>query len=72
LIDGVEKHLKEFGRRVLEGAIEIAPYRKSKEVACARCEFASVCRFDPWQQPYRSLAAPPKASKPKKGKAESK
>ncbi len=62
LVNEVENHLRTFGRRILAGAIEIAPYRKGKEVACHYCEFGSICRFDPWTQPYRSLSAPPKAA----------
>ncbi len=60
LVNDVETHLRQFGRRILEGAIEIAPYRKGKEVACTQCEFSSICRFDAWTQPYRVLAAPPR------------
>ncbi len=66
LVADVEKHLRDFGRQVLSGAIQIAPYQKGQEVACDRCEFQSVCRFDPWTQPYRPLKAPPKPPKPEK------
>ena len=46
----------EFARRkaaqtaeaVRTGRAETAPYRKSKrDTACARCDYASVCGFDP-------------------------
>ncbi len=63
LIDGVENHLREFGRRILDGAVEIAPYRKGSETACDYCEFHAVCRFDSWTEPFRKLEPPPKKLK---------
>jgi ATP-dependent helicase/nuclease subunit B len=66
LIDDVEKHLRDFGRRILDGAVEIAPYRKGSETACDYCEFHPVCRFDSWTEPFRKLQPPPKKPKPEK------
>jgi ATP-dependent helicase/nuclease subunit B len=63
LIDDVEKHLKKLGNRVLDGVVEIRPYRKGEETACDWCEFHAVCRFDSWTEQFRPLAPPPKAPK---------
>ena len=60
LVQDVEQHLKNFGNQILNGVIDIAPYRKGTEVACDRCEFQGICRFDSWTQPYRTLSPPPK------------
>ena len=60
LIDDVENHLKKFGHRVLDGVVDIAPYRKGQETACSRCDFQALCRFDPWVEPFRSLKPLPK------------
>ena len=68
LIADVERHLKEFGNRILDGVIDIAPYRKGQETACGRCEFQAVCRFDPWVEPFRSLKPLPKKTPAKKAK----
>lgn len=53
--------MRELGRRVLAGDVSIDPYRKGRVTACARCDFASVCRFDSWEQRFRELSAPRKA-----------
>jgi ATP-dependent helicase/nuclease subunit B len=66
LIDDVEKHLREFGRRILDGAVEIAPFRKGSETACDYCEFHAVCRFDSWTEPFRKILPPPRKPKAEK------
>jgi ATP-dependent helicase/nuclease subunit B len=63
LIADVEGHLRRFGNEILNGAVAVAPYRKGNETSCDRCEFASVCRFDSWTEPFRKLASPPKPEK---------
>jgi ATP-dependent helicase/nuclease subunit B len=60
LVDQVEQHLKNFGNRILNGVVEIAPYRKGQETACDRCEFLGVCRFDSWTERFRPLEPLPK------------
>lgn len=37
----------QFGRQILAGQIEVAPYRIGNERACYHCPFGSVCQFDP-------------------------
>jgi ATP-dependent helicase/nuclease subunit B len=63
LITDVEEHLRRFGNEILDGVVKIAPYRKGHETACDRCDFSSVCRFDAWTEPYRSLTSIPKVAK---------
>ncbi len=66
LIAGIESHLREFGNRILDGAVEVAPFRKSGETACDHCEFGSICRFDSWTESFRRLKPVPKKEKPGK------
>ncbi len=43
----VTKKIKEYGRRILDGDIEINPYEMGQRSACTYCSFHSICRFDP-------------------------
>jgi ATP-dependent helicase/nuclease subunit B len=56
----VESHLRDYGRRIFAGEAGCAPYRIGQHTACEYCDFQSVCRFDPWTQPFRVLAKPGK------------
>lgn len=47
--------LCEFGDRILNGEIAIEPFLHGNETPCDRCDFASVCRIDPWTHPWRKL-----------------
>jgi len=51
-------NLKRLGTEIYSGAIAPAPFRKGSETACDFCDYASVCRFDPWTQPFRVLKPP--------------
>lgn len=42
----VRKCLKECCERMLDGNIEIKPFKKGKDIACRFCSYASVCQFD--------------------------
>lgn len=63
LLDGVRAKLVEFGDAIFAGQFPVAPYRKGGETACDWCKFKSICRFDPWTQPYRALKQPEKSAK---------
>lgn len=52
------QNLKRFGTEIYSGKIAPAPFRKAGETACDFCDYASICRFDPWTQPFRSLKNP--------------
>jgi ATP-dependent helicase/DNAse subunit B len=56
-----EAFLRLHAEAIFGGEVGVKPFRTSRETACEHCEFRSICRFDPWSQPYRFLAPPPKA-----------
>ena len=47
--------LKEFGQRIFNGDLSISPYQQGQQTPCQKCDYASVCRIDPWTQPWRQL-----------------
>jgi len=57
LIGETDKLLRDFGLAIYEGDVSINPFRYKNEIACSRCDYAAVCRFDAWTQPYRVLRA---------------
>ena len=56
LLDGVEARLIAMGRRIFAGDAAVDPYRKGTATACDYCDYASLCRIDPWTHAYRRLA----------------
>jgi ATP-dependent helicase/nuclease subunit B len=58
LLDKVEGHLRDYGRRIFAGETQAAPFRRNAETACDHCDYRSICRFDPWTEPYRVLRPP--------------
>lgn len=59
LLDRAVENLRRFGREIYSGTIAPAPFRKGSETACQFCDYAAICRFDSWTQPFRSLSKPP-------------
>ncbi|MFM2293767.1 MAG: ATP-dependent helicase/deoxyribonuclease subunit [Verrucomicrobiota bacterium] len=57
LLDDAVANLKQFGTEIFAGKISVTPFRKGSETACDFCDYASVCRFDAWTQPFRILKA---------------
>lgn len=55
LLDSVEANLREMGELVYSGRTEVAPYKKGKTLACEQCDYAAICRVDPWTHQYRIL-----------------
>lgn len=47
--------LKAFGQRIFNGDLSIAPYQQGQQTPCQKCDYASVCRMDPWTQQWRRL-----------------
>jgi ATP-dependent helicase/nuclease subunit B len=43
----VKKLLKDIAGEMLQGKVEIKPYKKLRETSCRYCKFLSVCQFDP-------------------------
>ncbi|MCW5554586.1 MAG: PD-(D/E)XK nuclease family protein [Verrucomicrobiae bacterium] len=60
LLNRTVENLRRFGREIFSGRLSPEPFRKGTETACDWCEYAAICRFDPWTQPFRALPAPPK------------
>ena len=46
LSDFVQKKLKTLGRNILEGEIQVKPYKRKKKSACDYCVYADLCGFD--------------------------
>ncbi len=65
LLERAVENLRRFGNEIYSGIVAPAPYRKGNEVACDFCEYAAICRFDPWTQPFRTLSPAPKNDPPK-------
>lgn len=42
----VNKKVREFGRRILDGDISINPYEAGQRSSCTYCSFRSVCGYD--------------------------
>lgn len=55
LLDSVEAHLKQMGRRIYEGVAEVSPFRNGATVACDQCAYQAICRIEPRTHPYRAL-----------------
>jgi len=55
-----EAFLRQHADAIFAGELGVKPFRTSRETACERCDYRSICRFDPWSQPYRFLTPPPK------------
>jgi ATP-dependent helicase/nuclease subunit B len=53
----VRSRIGELVDRLLSGDIRVWPVRIRHESPCARCDFRSVCRFDPAVNRYRALEA---------------
>ena len=53
----VEQRLGELADQVFSGDVTAAPYLMGGLTPCARCEYRSVCRFEPGINRYRVLPA---------------
>ena len=42
----VRHKIREYGRRILDGDIEVNPYTMGNKSACTYCNFRSICGFD--------------------------
>ncbi len=54
----VNQKIKEIGRDILKGSIEINPYEYGDRSACTYCDFKSVCGYDEKVPGYRSRVLP--------------
>ena len=57
VLEFTEQSIQELSSAIVEGSIEITPYRIGKASPCSWCDMRSVCRFD-WQiNSYNVLTA---------------
>jgi ATP-dependent helicase/nuclease subunit B len=56
LVTTVRQQLVKSGQLLMAGRIAVEPFRKGSHRACDFCEYQSICRFDPWIQPFRLLS----------------
>jgi ATP-dependent helicase/nuclease subunit B len=55
LLARAEAQLRVMGERIFSGEAKVDPYRKGSDTPCEFCDYASVCRIDPWTHEYRML-----------------
>jgi ATP-dependent helicase/nuclease subunit B len=55
LLRYVRKRIGELADELVGGSIEVMPYRMGLATPCARCDYRSVCRFDPGINHYLHL-----------------
>lgn len=55
LINSVEATLTRLGQEIFAGVTKVDPYQKGNKRACEYCEYAGICRIDPWTHQYRAL-----------------
>jgi ATP-dependent helicase/nuclease subunit B len=55
LLARVEAQLRGMGERIFSGETMVDPYRKGADMPCRFCDYAHVCRIDPWTHEYRVL-----------------
>ena len=58
LLDKVEAKLREMGERIFRGDAQVDPYREKSRTPCQYCDYAAICRIDPWRHEYRALPEP--------------
>lgn len=63
LLAAVENTLRDFGRRIFKGDVAVDPFAiSSSRVACDQCDYAPICRINPWTHSFRGLDPGPGAS----------
>jgi ATP-dependent helicase/nuclease subunit B len=55
LVALVDRRLGEAADRVLDGDVAVRPYMLGRATPCPRCEYRTVCRFEPGLNAYRVL-----------------
>jgi ATP-dependent helicase/nuclease subunit B len=57
LLHLVQQRLGELADQVIGGNVTVSPYMIGRQTPCPRCEYRSVCRFEPGVNHYRTLTA---------------
>lgn len=55
LLAFVRKRIGELADGIVAGVVDVLPYRMNRETPCPRCEYRSVCRFEPSINRYNNL-----------------
>jgi ATP-dependent helicase/nuclease subunit B len=55
LLKHVEKRIGELAEQISTGDVAVMPYMLNRLTPCSRCEYRSVCRFEPGINRYRML-----------------
>lgn len=55
LLGFVRQRISELADRMIDGIVDVTPYRIGKETPCTHCDYRSVCRFDAAVNPYLIL-----------------
>jgi ATP-dependent helicase/nuclease subunit B len=55
LLKEVRRQLGKLGDQIMEGEVEIRPYRLGTITPCSSCKYRGVCRFDPSINRYRNI-----------------
>jgi ATP-dependent helicase/nuclease subunit B len=55
LLDMVRQLLGQLGDQIIDGQIDVRPYRMNRETPCSMCTYRAVCRFDAAINRYRIL-----------------
>ena len=55
LLSTVERRLGQAADRILDGDVAVRPYLLGRQSPCPRCEYRTVCRFEPGVNGYRVL-----------------
>jgi ATP-dependent helicase/nuclease subunit B len=55
LLSFVHRRLGELADEVVAGRVDITPYRINRATPCPRCDYRSICRFEPSINRYTSL-----------------
>ena len=61
LMDRTLEQIQGFATSIFKGETQASPVEVKSERACDRCDYPSVCRFDPWVDRFRVLKAAPRA-----------
>ncbi len=59
LLDQLEVKVKALGQAIYAGHAAVSPFRKGSLTACEHCDYAAICRVDPWVHKFRVLRKPP-------------
>jgi len=55
LLDSIEAQLRQMGQQIFAGTVDVAPYKRGSMTACNQCDYAGICRIDPWTHHFRVL-----------------